>query len=99
MLRPDLDNAIVVTDVAYGMNRDKYLEKFNNPVYNNREKAIMNLMETETMIKNSKPSAYIQNKKPKTVRTAAEFNSLLKRKEKNLLKSKDLLVDVAKEKA
>lgn len=81
------------------MNRDQHMNKFNIPVYENREKAKMNLMRTQIAAETDTHAGYVAKKKARTVKTAAEFSSLVKRKEKNRLKTKDLLIDVGAEKA
>ena len=81
------------------LNCEQYLDKFNIPVYENREKAIMNLVRSEIVAKNRNYGTYTTNKRPKTVKTAAQFSSLIKRKEKNEYQCKELLIDVAAEKA
>ena len=97
VLRPDLDNAIMTRTAQMAMNRDKYLNKYSIPVYKNRDKAKMNLMRTEIAAKNPRHGVYQSRKKAKKIATAAAFSSLVKRKEKNKLKSQ--LVDVGLEKA
>lgn len=99
VLRPDLDNAIMTRTAQLAMNRDQHMNKFNIPVYENREKAKMNLMRTQIAAETDTHAGYVAKKKARTVKTAAEFSSLVKRKEKNRLKTKDLLIDVGAEKA
>lgn len=94
-IRPDLDNALDIFSAPVGLKKDEHLYKFKIPVYNNQEKAQLSMLRTEYVQKTDSAGNYEHNKKARTVKTAAEFSSMIKRKQKNELKKNELLIDVA----
>ena len=101
VLRPDLDNAVRARPATIEARRTEYLNKYNIPVYENREKAKMNLVRTEIVSKKAKrdkKKSYMANKKAKKIVKAAHFSSLYKRKRKNEILKNDLMVDVKAQK-
>lgn len=79
-IRPDLDNALDIFSAPVGLKKDEHLYKFKIPLYNNEEKAELNMLRTEYIQKPESAGNFQQRKKGRVVKTAAEFSSMLKRK-------------------